>query len=334
MSKITRVKYFTEDRKSKINPDNLKLYDRYLKSSILKNKDVETTTYKVYKNYMDMFLVYLSEQWDNVGLYDPELFKNSIDVIEGYMGFCQEVLHNNKKVINTKVSTISSFYLWSLKRRLIDRHPFDKQVDRMKGASDEKIINSYFLNDEEIEKVSQGITEENGYDIIDKLLWNIMLDSANRIGAIDNLKLSNLDIENCMFTDIREKRGYRVEVVVSEPTMQLIEEWLEKRKSMDNLEVDALFISNYGGEYRQMTKSTLQNRIKNIGKILGLEDFHSHCIRKTTLNNIYDKTGDLSLAAEMGNHKSTETTRSSYIQPKSKTEIRDKIKELMDKKKE
>jgi len=334
MSKITRVKYFTEDRKSKINPDNLKLYDRYLKSSILKNKDVETTTYKVYKNYMDMFLVYLSEQWDNVGLYDPELFKNSIDVIEGYMGFCQEVLHNNKKVINTKVSTISSFYLWSLKRRLIDRHPFDKQVDRMKGASDEKIINSYFLNDEEIEKVSQGITEENGYDIIDKLLWNIMLDSANRIGAIDNLKLSNLDIENCMFTDIREKRGYRVEVVVSEPTMQLIEEWLEKRKSMDNLEVDALFISNYGGEYRQMTKSTLQNRIKNIGKILGLEDFHSHCIRKTTLNNIYDKTGDLSLAAEMGNHKSTETTRSSYIKPKSKTEIRDKIKELMDKKKE
>ena len=334
MSKITRVKYFTEERKSKINPDNIKLYDRYLKSSILKNKDVENTTYKVYKNYMDMFLVFLSEQWDNIGLYDPEFFKNSIDVIEGYMGFCQETLHNNKKVINTKISTISSFYLWSLKRRLIDRHPFDKQIDRMKGASEEKIINSYFLNDEEIEKVSQGITEENGYDIIDKLLWNIMLDSANRIGAIDNLKLSNLDIENCMFTDIREKRGYRVEVVVSEPTMKLIEEWLEQRKSMDNLEVDAFFISNYGGEYRQMTKSTLQYRIKSIGKILGLEDFHSHCIRKTTLNNIYDKTGDLSLAAEMGNHKSTETTRSSYIKPKSKTEIRDKIKELMDKKKE
>ena len=334
MSKITRVKYFTEERKSKINPDNIKLYDRYLKSSILKNKDVENTTYKVYKNYMDMFLVFLSEQWDNVGLYDPELFKNSIDIVEGYMGFCQETLHNNKKVINTKISTISSFYLWSLKRRLIDRHPFDKQIDRMKGASEEKIINSYFLNDEEIEKVSQGITEENGYDIIDKLLWNIMLDSANRIGAIDNLKLSNLDIENCMFTDIREKRGYRVEVVVSEPTMQLIKEWLEQRKSMDNLEVDAFFISNYGGEYRQMTKSTLQYRIKSIGKILGLEDFHSHCIRKTTLNNIYDKTGDLSLAAEMGNHKSTETTRSSYIKPKSKTEIRDKIKELMDKKKE
>jgi integrase/recombinase XerC len=31
----------------------------------------------------------------------------------------------------------------------------------------------------------------------------------------------------------------------------------------------------------------------------------------------------------MGNHKSVETTRASYIKPKSKTEVREKIKELM-----
>jgi integrase/recombinase XerC len=40
----------------------------------------------------------------------------------------------------------------------------------------------------------------------------------------------------------------------------------------------------------------------------------------------------MSLAAEMGNHKSIETTRSAYIKPQSKAEIRDKIAELMKKK--
>jgi integrase/recombinase XerC len=98
---------------------------------------------------------------------------------------------------------------------------------------------------------------------------------------------------------------------------------------MDNLEVDAIFISLYGQKYNKMSKGTLQRRVTNIGTILGLDDFHCHCIRKTTLNNIYDKTGDLSLAAEYGNHKSTETTRSGYIKPISKAQVRDKIKEIM-----
>jgi integrase/recombinase XerC len=81
-----------------------------------------------------------------------EFFENAIDIIEGYMAFCQDVLLNHKKKVNNKIAAISSFYLWSVKRRLIEFHPFDKRVDRMKGANEEHIINSYFLNDEQIEK--------------------------------------------------------------------------------------------------------------------------------------------------------------------------------------
>jgi integrase/recombinase XerC len=167
---------------------------------------------------------------------------------------------------------------------------------------------------------------------MDKVLWEIMLDSANRIGAIEKLKLTEMDLDACVFKNVREKRGYRVEVAFSEETRDLIEQWLDYRKeNMDELKVDALFISKYGKTYKQMSKSALQDRIRKIGSIIGLEDFHAHCIRKTTLNSIYEKTGDLALSAEMGNHKSTETTRSSYIKPKSKAEVRDKIKELMKK---
>ncbi len=333
MAKIRRVKYFTDEKKALINPDNRKKYDKYLNSNIIKNRDVKDTTYKVYKNYMDHFLVYLAENWDNIGLYSDEFMENAIDIMEGYISFCQDVLLNNKKAINTKLSTVSSFYLWSLKRKYIDKHPFDKQLDRMKGANEEKIINSYYLDEEQMKLITETLKEESKkYDIQDQLIWGIMLDSANRVGAISNLTLSSLDIDNMLFEGIREKRGYRVEVIFEEETKEIIEKWLEIRKEMDNLEVDSLLITRYKGVYRPMTKSTIQERVKKIGEIVGLDDFHAHCVRKTKLNDVYRSTGDLALAASLGNHKSVETTRQAYIKPQSKSEIRDKIAQLRKKK--
>ena len=78
-----------------------------------------------------------------------------------------------------------------------------------------------------------------------------------------------------------------------------------------------------------MSKGTLQERIKNIGKIIGLEDFHAHCTRKTKANLVTEITGDMSLASELLHHKSLETTRQAYIKKRSLTETRNKIKELM-----
>lgn len=328
MAKVVKIKYFTNEKKALINPENQKKYDKYLNSNIIKNRDVKDTTYLVYKNYMSHFLVYLAENHDNVDLYSDEFMENAVDIMEGYISFLQDTLLNNKKVINTKLSTVSSFYLWSLKRKYVDRHPFDKQLDRMKGANEEKIINSYYLDEEQMNLITESLKEDKRYDIQDRLIWGIMLDSANRVGAISNLTLSSLDIDNMLFEGIREKRGYRVEVIFEEETKELIEQWLEERKELDNLQVDSLFITKYLGEYRPMSKGTIQDRVKKIGEILGLDDFHAHCIRKTKLNDVYRSTGDLALAASLGNHKSVETTRQAYIKPQSKSEIRDKIAQL------
>lgn len=330
MAKMKRVKYFTPQKKALISKENIDLYDKYLRSNIVKNREVKDTTYGTYKNNMDHFLVYLTEEWENISLYSEEFMEDAVDIIEGYMMFCQDVLHNNKKTINNKIAAISTFYWWSLKRDLIDKHPFDKRVDRMKGANEERIISDYYLNDEQISEISKGLLEEKGYDIQDRLIWHIMLDSCNRVGAISKLTLSSLDLENMMFTQIREKRGYRVEVAFSENTKKIVEGWLELRKEMDNLEVDAFFITLYGGEYRPMHIATIKDRIKKMGLIIGIDDFRSHCIRKTALNNIYEKTNNIELAAVMGNHKEISTTMNHYVRPKSKAEVREQIKEVME----
>lgn len=328
MGKVTRVKYFTKEKLALIDPDNWRKYEKYLKSNIIKNREVEETTYLVYTNYMKHFLVYLAEEWENIDLYSDEFMEDAVDIMEGYIAFCQDTLKNNKKVINTKISTVSTFYHWSVKRKLITYHPFDKRLDRMKGATEEHIINSYFLTDDQIKQINEGLKDEKQFDLQDKILFNLAIDSANRIGAISKATLKELDLDECVIKNVREKRGYRVEISFDELTRDLIEEWLNYRKdNLDKLEVDALFITKYKGAYNPMTKGNLQRRINKIGKIIGIEDFHAHCTRKTAINLITEKTGDISLAADLAHHKSIETTKSSYIKPVSQSETRKKIKE-------
>ena len=82
-----------------------------MQSSIIKNKDVKDTTYKIYDNYFVQFLVYIAENWDNIDIYSEDFMDNAVDIMEGFIMFCQETLLNHKKVINTKLSAVSSFYI-------------------------------------------------------------------------------------------------------------------------------------------------------------------------------------------------------------------------------
>jgi len=61
VAKVIKVNYCTPERKAKINPESIKLYDKYLKSNIIKNPLAKASTYKVYENYFTQFLVYVSE---------------------------------------------------------------------------------------------------------------------------------------------------------------------------------------------------------------------------------------------------------------------------------
>jgi integrase/recombinase XerC len=333
-------RYFTKDKLAKVNQKSVKAYDKYLRSNIIKNKDVKETTYKVYQNYFNQFLVYLEEEWENIFIHDEEFMENAVDIMEGFIGFCQDKLGNNKKVINTKLSAVSTYYIWAVKRGIIEVHPFDRKLDRMKGANDEKLINHYFLNAEQIDTITKALHEdyqkEKGrkFDIQDLLIWHIMIESANRNGAISKLTLSSLDLDNMMFVDIREKRGKIVEVAFEEETAELIKKWMEMRKDMDNLECDALFLVKRNGEYRKMSQTSIYMRVRKIGTILGIDDLHPHCLRKTAINKIVDETGDLTLAQEMANHSDISTTQKHYVKPKSKAEIREKLKKLKEKKKD
>lgn len=323
------VRYATKKRMEKVNPKNIKIYDRYLKSRIIHNADVKSTTYKVYHSYMNIFMCYIAENWDNFYLLDEDVLDDEmLDVMEAYMAFLAEDCGNGKKAINTKISAISSFYIWATKRRMIKAHPFDGKLDRIKGAQDEKRIAVHFLHQDQINKITQTLAEEktslNGYDRQDELIWNIAFDSACRIGALYRLSLSNLNLEKNVFENIREKRGKIVDIPFTERTKKLIEEYLEWREE-NNIETDAFF---YNREEERMSKQGLALRIRKIGEIIGIGDFRPHSIRKSRLNLI-GQTGNIELAKELAHHESLDTTARFYMEKKSEAETLKEINHLM-----
>ena len=46
--------------------------------------------------------MWLGENYGNIDLYSEDFMENAVDIMEGYMLFCQEILGNHKKIINMK----------------------------------------------------------------------------------------------------------------------------------------------------------------------------------------------------------------------------------------
>lgn len=322
--------YLSDKEKEEIMAtNNYRYYEKYRNS-----KRVKGTSEKSLITYYSYFMIFLKflhyhKFYKDIDLYSEEFFENAVDILEEFMGYLQTEYGNHKKTINTKLSAISSFYLWSVKRKIVKHHPFDKQLDRMKNANQEKIRKAQWLTQEQVDLVIKELFTNPKYDLQDQVLFSLVLDSGNRVGAIHQLTLSKLDLENMVFTDIVEKGNKMVDVVFeNEDTRDLIAEWIEYRKeNLDKLSVDSLFITYYEGTYRAMGYGSIQERFSAYGKdILGLERFGMHDGRKTKANLLYEETGDITASQDWLNHNDPTTTMM-YIKPKSKTDLRDSVKE-------
>lgn len=308
------------------NKANMEVYQMYLDSNKARNYETLNTTYRVYESNMKGFMRYLQKYEGNRLLLSDNTIKYCVPILERFINHCREQ-GNNNQTINNKLTAISSFYIWCVKRDLINHHPFQHKLDRLRKGAFDKRRESYFLTMEDIIK-ARILMQHNrkDFDIQSRLLWELFLESANRISAIHNLKLSQLDLKNGFFTGVREKGNKMVDVIYLDNTEKILKEWLEKRKEL-NINIDFLFITKENGEYRQMAQSTIRNRIKKIGELIGYEKLYPHTLRKTAIN-LLKNWSDINTVAEYAHHSNTKTTQEHYIKAKTGYENRQKILQI------
>jgi integrase/recombinase XerC len=303
--------------------ENWKIYKEYLNSCIARNEAVKNTTYRTYANSMKLFIKYLKKYEGNKYLLSKDTLKSTVSILEKYIRHCREIKGNNARTINNKITAISSFYIWAVKRGLIEVHPFRDKLDRLKVTDVEKRRKSYFLSSKEIVEIQVKMKLSKKYDLQDRIIFNLIIDTACRISALQSIKLENIDLENGIIAGIVEKEQKIVEFAIFEETIELIKEWLKCRKNS----AEYLFVTKYRGIFKQMSKSTIRDRVRKIGKLVGIDNLYPHSLRKTSIN-LLAEVGGIDLASEFANHSGVDVTKKHYIKKTTATERKSKLLEI------
>lgn len=309
---------------SSINRKNEEIYKEYLTSRVILNKETVNTTYKTYYSNVRLFFRFLKQYENNRYILSEDTLKMFNGIWERYVLYCIKS-NNNNQTIRNKRTALSTFLDWCEKRNYIKMNPFRK-IEQIKITQSDKRRKSYFLNQKQIWEINYVMRTSDKFDIQDRLIFNLFLDSAVRISAGQSLKISQLDLDNKCFRNVRHKEGYIKPVLFFDETKEIIIEWLEERREKE-IDIDYLFVTKYKGQYKQMSKETIRTRVRNIGKIVGIEDYYPHCIRKTIINLI-SGAGTVSDGAMLGYHKDTKVTSEHYIKSKEDTEVRSRLIEL------
>lgn len=308
-----------------VNKKNWEAYKGYLTSKAIANKETVNTTYKTYFNNVKLFFQYLKLYENNRYILSDDTQKIFIEIWERYVLLCISQGNNNQTIRN-KRTAVSTFLDWCEKRDLIKLNPFRK-IEQIKITESDKRRKSYFLNQKQIYEINFVMKyKEREFDIQDRLIFNLFLDSAVRISAGHSLKLSQLDLDNRCFRDVRHKEGYIKPVIFFEDTRDLLIQWIKERGKL-GIDLDWLFITKYNGKYKQMSKETIRARVRKMGKIVGIDNYYPHSIRKTIIN-IIAGTGTVSDGAMLGYHKDTKVTSEHYIKEKEEKEVKMRLLEL------
>ena len=302
------------------NNKNWEIYEEYLNSCIARNEAVKNTTYRTYANSMKLFIKYLKKYEGNKYLLSKDTLKSTVSILEKYIRHCREIKRNNARTINNKITAISSFYIWAVKRDLIEVHPFRDKLDRLKVTDVEKRRKSYFLSSKEIVEIQVKMKLSKKYDLQDQIIFNLIIDTGCRISALQSIKLENVDLENGIINGIVEKEQKIVEFAIFEETIELIKEWLRCRKNS----AEYLFVTKYRGIFKQMSKSTIRDRVRHIGKLVGIDNLYPHSLRKTSIN-LLAEVGGIDLASEFANHSGIDVTKKHYIKKKSARDRKEKL---------
>ena len=321
------------------NKKNYDLYIQYIKSAILKHSYTLETTYKSYYDRMKLFFDYLYKYENNIYVASSECINDFDNIWEHYSFYCLE-LGNSKITLLNKRTACSTFFDWCVKKRIIPVNPFI-YIDKMRVCELDKVKKGYFLSQREIFKI-QYFLNEGKYEYTDKsgkkkklkftlqdnLIFNLFLDTGGRISEIQQLTFQQLNLDQMVFEDVRLKEGYIEPLIFFKDTQEIIKKVIRDRENK-GIESDYILISNYKGAIHQISKAAIRASVRKIGKIVGIDNFYPHSIRKTIVNLAGQV--DEQLASDFAHHTNSDVTRKHYIKRKNADTIRNQMQSIRNK---
>lgn len=146
----------------------------------------------------------------------------------------------------------------------------------------------------------------------DFALLSLFLGTGVRVSECVGMNIGDVDLENNAFL-VTRKGGNQVVLYFPAEVAEALAEYITEREKMKAQpgHEDALFLSM---QKRRITQRAVQNLVKKYAAVAAplKPRISPHKLRSTFATNLYNKTGDIYLVADVLGHTSVDTTRKHY----------------------
>ena len=258
--------------------------------------------------------------------------------VNSYMNYIKTYTPNGEKVEKTAISCATDYYAIKHFCRFLFLCRYIKYnpCENIEVPKDKKHHEIVSLTPEEINIIKENIYNGVGTDLAkayqykwrsrDLCLVMLGISTGLRVTAIANIDVNDIDFKNKTLRTI-EKGGFERSVYLSDKIIDVINQWMiDRDKILNGVECDALFIAHHKTRIGLTTiRSLLQKYTYNIPKHIT-----PHKLRSTTATNLYDKTGDIYLVADvLGHHNIQNTLRYAKISEDKRKLAANKLADLI-----
>lgn len=300
-----------------------------------KAEQVNEETKALLKKYkMDMELRELSqntilqyvsdlEQWF-VYIYDNQGNKSVKDITEDdlteFFYFCKTE-GNNSRRIKRRMASISAFYKFMRKKRLIIENPCEF-IDRPKRDTDVNV--QTFLTQEQVflmkytlkNMVEQGV--RNAKEL--QLYAMFSLSTMARVHAVSSIRWDQIDYAERTCNDVREKEGKIVTLYFSEDVKEMLFN-LEHERKQNGIN-DGGYV--FGKNGKAVGSQVLTDWAHKIGTMIGVPTLHPHDFRHSGSQLLKLNGCPIEQISELLNHSGLDVTKKHYLKVDKKKMRADK----------
>lgn len=308
-SKLIRL--YNKEKIELVNPETLKLWSKYKIDMEIRALSEKTITQ--YNSDLSQWFMYIYEHQFNISVKEI-----TEDDIEEFIYYTQKQ-GNNTNRIKRRMSTISAFYKFLIKKRIIKENPM-MFIERPKNKL--PIVTQTYLTTEQINEIRDKLTG----NLQLKTYALFSLSTMARVNAIAHLRWDQINFNDRICEDVLEKEQKYVTLYFSEEVGELLKELKSERIKKNINDYGWVWRTPYVNEETPISNGTLSSWCNKIGILINVPTLHPHDFRHSGATLLKDKGMALEDVSSLLNHNSTDVTKKFYIKENKKAigQLKDK----------
>lgn len=304
---------YDKDKLEHINPETLKLFNKYLIDMSI--RDLSENTIDAYKSDLYQWFIYMHDNQFNLSVTEA-----TDEDLEEYF-YWRKQQGNNVNRQRRVMSSISAFYKFLRKKKLIKESPTEFLERPKQGMP---IMKQTFLTLNQVNELRQKLEEYGDIQLHTYIMFG--LSTMARVNAMAHLRWEQIDLDERICTDVLEKEQKLVDLYFSEEVAGLLRNLKQYRIDNNIDDHGWVFVTPFVTDDKCIQNGTLNEWCKKAGKMIGVPTLHDHDLRHSGSNLLKEAGMDIQDIAELLHHESTETTVKHYLTVNKK-----KVKENKDK---